>query len=1209
MECFNLIYRLLVLFCITLALIGIWQSWDKFYLFLLLFTTCLLLFGRWVRDMYAKFVYCCLWMRGRVVTSFRTLVVEASNYLARKIQKWELSDTMPSLLLLSPKMDAEAHKEYIRRLKAAIDNPDVHNIALSGAYGAGKSSILKTFKACFTNYKTVYVSLASFGEEGGNEDKDENRLEYRILQQLFYQVKMSDISESRFGRIERTSLGGKILWTLLLCLMAASYVCLFKAEWLQKLLPKVSSVFKQEYINVISLAVLVLGLAFLVFKLVHFLKRLGLKNLGVNVSSASLEVEDKKNVTAMNRYLDEILYLFQRKKYEVVFFEDLDRFGDIRIFTKLRELNQLLNQSEEINRRVVFVYALCDDVFGCPEDRTKFFDYIIPVIPYVNVSNSGDLFKRSFMALKLPKDSLSTEFLTDISHFVNDTRVLKNIVNEFTLYYQVLDAKLNLQHLLAIILYKNLYPKDFCLLHQGKGMLYDVFASVPLLKKEKRNLIQARMQKINDDVKKINDEILGNVSELNALVVAYFLRQIPGKDKYPKDFNGHDVSVEQLFSDDYVSLILQGKMGYPSFNGRCKPISRDQMRQALGEDFDYEKRKELIEKRNDSELDRLYNERNRLDNKLTYLENLQLHDLVDNVQGVFAYVEAYQQLDDVGKSEYDILGYLLKEGYIDEDYFYYISIFQEGRMTPQDHEFLMSVKFDKPKGYGYKLTEVEAIVTNLKNTDYNKPAIVNFCLLQFLLKREEAYANQCYMFFATLLQNEGLDAIYDYVRHYGSVSVFVRRLVGFHKGVVDELFADKIHSLQDKLKMMALVFAHAEIDDIRKINEDHPIGEHLNDIDEYWETFALCDENKALGILDIICLKLKTLKDGNSPLCTRLLEHVCESRMFQLNMNNIRFVAEKNGLEFGGQEVSVYSSILNGNLQILKKYVQDDINEFAENVVKEKYENFVSKGEVVELLKNKHVKFGTKIDLIYHKDFLVKDGKEMDSDLLAFLIETNKILANLDNVKTYYTSEDNKFSKELVDFMNRHRAEMVDDIKSKTEIETGYDTLLSAIIAETCLDKDFSYAIFDNPFLGEIWKKQVSLLNEEQLFYVLRKKYVSFDYMNSKVANRFLHYYMEDDSEFDYGLFIKSLEESGNEVLKAMASAKCIAKRMLHLKEIPHCLTAMGDSFEKFKRVGDNVKIPNVDGYKELVDALHSVKYLGRVVPMGKEISVRVLKH
>lgn len=520
---------------------------------------------------------------------------------------------------------------------------------------------------------------------------------------------------------------------------------------------------------------------------------------------------------------------------------------------------------------------------------------------------------------------------------------------------------------------------------------------------------------------------------MNALVVAYFLRQIPGRDKYPKDFNDYDVSVEQLFSDDYVSLILQGKMGYPSFNGRCKPISRDQMMQALGEDFDYEKRKEVIEKRNDGELDRLYNERNRLDNKLTYLENLQLHDLVDNVQGVFAYVEAYQQLDDKRKSEYDILGYLLKEGYIDEDYFYYISIFQEGRMTQQDHDFLMSVKFDKPKGYGYKLTEVETIVTNLKNTDYNKPAIVNFCLLQFLLEKEEAYANQCYMFFATLLQTEGLDAIYDYVRLYGSVSVFVRRLVRFHIGFVDELFADKTHSLQDKLKMMALVFAHAEIDDIRRINEYHPIGKHLNDIDEYWEAFALCDENKALGILDIICLKLKTLKDGNSPLCTRLLEHICESRMFQLNLNNIRFVAEKNGLEVENQDGSVYSCILNGNLQFLKKYVQDDINGFAENVVKDKYENFVSEEEVIGLLKNKRVKYGTKIDLIYHKDFLVKDGKEMDPDLLLFLIDADKIFASLDNVMVCYTSEDNKFLKELVDFMNRHRAEIADDIKSKTE--------------------------------------------------------------------------------------------------------------------------------------------------------------------------------
>jgi phosphoenolpyruvate carboxylase len=72
---------------------------------------------------------------------------------------------------------------------------------------------------------------------------------------------------------------------------------------------------------------------------------------------------------------------------------------------------------------------------------------------------------------------------------------------------------------------------------------------------------------------------------------------------------------------------------------------------------------------------------------------------------------------------------LLKEGYIDEDYFYYISIFQEGRLTPQDNEFLLSVKFDEPKRYDYQLVEVETLLDNLNPKDFDKPAIINVDVL------------------------------------------------------------------------------------------------------------------------------------------------------------------------------------------------------------------------------------------------------------------------------------------------------------------------------------------------------------------------------------------------------------------------------------------------------------------------------------------------
>lgn len=1207
MKCFNLIYRLLVLSFIALMLIAIWQGWDKYYLFPLFIITSILLFERYERIIYDKIGTCCVCLGQKVKAYFHALVIKLSTYLAKKVQKWGISDKVHSLLLLSPEIDVEAHKEYIIRLKAAIDNPDVHNVALSGAYGSGKSSILKTFKWYYSKYKAIDVSLASFGDENGGDDKDENRLEYRILQQLFYQVKMSDISESRFGRIERTSFAAKIVWTLSLCLVLASYVCLFKKDFLQGMLPLAEHNSENKYLEIIALVILVLGLAFFVFKIVHLLKRLGLKNFEVKVSSASLEIEDKKNVTAMNRYLDEILYLFQRKKYEVVFFEDLDRFGDVRIFTKLRELNQLLNQSEEINRRVVFVYALCDDVFSCPEDRTKFFDYIIPVIPYVNVSNSGDLFKRSFKALQLPEDRLSTEFLTDISHFVNDTRVLKNIVNEFTLYQHVLDPKLDLQHLLAIILYKNLYPKDFCLLHQGKGLVYGAFASVPFLKKEKKNAIEKRLGEIADKIKKIDKEKLKDVAELNALVAAHFLKFDFGDNCYPVDSHRDRILKENLFENDSVSLILQGRMGYMCYR-QYRAVTNEMMKDALGEDFDYEKRKVTIENKDNGTLDKLFNERNRLDNKLTYLDNLLLHDVVDSPQDVFAYVKAYQQLNDEKKASYDILGYLLKEGYIDEDYFYYISIFQEGRMTPQDHEFLMSVKFDKPKGYGFKLTEVEAIVSNLKNTDYNKPAIVNFYLLQFLLGREKTYDNQCYMFFGALLQTEGVDALYDYIHHYGNVPVFVRRLVRFHVGFVDELFADETHSLQDKLHFVALVFAHAEIDDIRRMNEDHPIREHLNEIDDYWKAFGLCDENKALKVLDTICLKVKCLKEGKSPLLNSLLDHMCEFGMFRLNLENIRFVARKYHLDLDASDSSIYATILNSNLDFLKKHIVNHLNEFVENAANENDANLLSEAEIIGLLKESNVEFETKIDLIVNKEFVVDKEEDIDLDLISYLYDYNRVKPTLSNIMDYYAWSNQQFKENLIEFVNCHIQEFCDEVENAKNIETGYTEFLPAIIKESRLDDKLAYAIIDNPFLLDAWKDHIADLNDNQLFDVLRKKILPSENMNGNMANRFLDYYMRNEAEFDYNLYIKAVELSDDDVLKALASAKFIEKQLLRLKDIPKCLTAMGETFEKFKRVGETIKVPKNGGIQKFVDALHAVKYLGRVTSHGDEISARVLK-
>lgn len=120
--------------------------------------------------------------------------------------------------------------------------------------------------------------------------------------------------------------------------------------------------------------------------------RLSLSKINLKDGEIELKAQEKET-SIFNRHLDEIIYFFQSTEYNVVIIEDLDRFNTADIYLKLRELNQLINDSKEIGRHIVFIYAVKDDVFKDTQ-RAKFFDYISTVIPFINPSNSKDKLKE-----------------------------------------------------------------------------------------------------------------------------------------------------------------------------------------------------------------------------------------------------------------------------------------------------------------------------------------------------------------------------------------------------------------------------------------------------------------------------------------------------------------------------------------------------------------------------------------------------------------------------------------------------------------------------------------------------------------------------------------------------------------------------------------------------------------------------------------------
>ena len=229
------------------------------------------------------------------------------------------------------------------------------------------------------------------------------------------------------------------------------------------------------------------------------------------------ENDDEDDLEKMSK---EIVYLLASSETTVVVFEDLDRFNNSLIFTKLRELNFLLNSyliTNEIERVVRFVYLVKDGLFYS-KDRTKFFDFILPIIPIVDSNTSMNQF------IELTKECIKQpdiKLLKNISLYVDDMRMIRNIVNEYTIYSNILpieEIKLDYSKLFALITLKNIFPNEFQLLQENKGYIKYVINQLEIYRKkighEELEIIKEDMEKFDNSIYEAEEEIYKSMAEL-----------------------------------------------------------------------------------------------------------------------------------------------------------------------------------------------------------------------------------------------------------------------------------------------------------------------------------------------------------------------------------------------------------------------------------------------------------------------------------------------------------------------------------------------------------------------------------------------------------------------------------------------------------------------------------------------------------------------
>ena len=128
-------------------------------------------------------------------------------------------------LSLTPITSADEDNAYSDMLKFALSQNKTNNIAITGPYGSGKSSVLQTFQKKHPQWKYLNISLATFKDEleVGNANSKEieiEAIEKSILQQLFYSVDQKTLPRSRLKRIVTVKTRELIANTLFIFLWA-----------------------------------------------------------------------------------------------------------------------------------------------------------------------------------------------------------------------------------------------------------------------------------------------------------------------------------------------------------------------------------------------------------------------------------------------------------------------------------------------------------------------------------------------------------------------------------------------------------------------------------------------------------------------------------------------------------------------------------------------------------------------------------------------------------------------------------------------------------------------------------------------------------------------------------------------------------------------------------------------------------------------------
>lgn len=891
---------------------------------------------------------------------------------------------------LAPTDEADKEGVYAEALNYATNNERVFNIALTGPYGSGKSSIIKSFLKRYRR-PALNISLAAFvpGVDAASKQVHRQEIERSILQQMLYGADANRLPLSRFKRIRSPGFWSifKTLF-ILIGIAATAYVFRSRQAVIGGTFLSPLAVSNWLHLGSIALAGLFLWVTIHQFYVASFglsLKSISLKDIEIKPASDAGE-------SILNRHLDEIIYFFQSTNYDLVVIEDLDRFNDADIFVTLREINSLVNANAGVTRQIRFLYALRDDMF-VNTDRTKFFEFIVPVIPIINASNSIDMVLNQGKRLALI-ERLDLQFLREVSRYLSDLRLITNIFNEYSIYVANLEADeqnlLDANKLLAVLIYKNVYPKDFEDLHRGEGNLAKILARHDEFVARSEAAHRAEIAALEQKTAVAERQIPADVRELNQIYAMALIERLPDNAAQVNVDGQPWITFRQLPEQDpFEPWISAGRFNYRLLQHGQQYSQQIQLLDIEGK-VDArrtysQRRDEILEKSAARKLE----SRRRIAELRAAIAKLRTMKFNELFRVSPASVE---DLFEGAGENVELARFLIMEGYLDDTYYQYTSLFHSGRLSPNDNKFLIQIRAFITPDPDFQIDNAKEVVDAMREPDFGQGYVLNVNLVDCLLSDDGRYTDQIAKLLG-LISTE-FDKCEDFLEAYYTrgkrVGALLTKLTAFWERFIPTALSSP-HSVSHATRLVADLSEEAL--QAQAGGEDLPafVSERLPEI------LAQVPElpPQRLQLLDFEVKNLSAI--GEHPSIARAMG---EAGLFELTVENIEYLYRQ---VFGGPNLEAlrtrnYTTLRSMGSDVLQGRIEREFEAYIDEVLLKLEGNSDEDiSAILAILRRDDVDQESLRKFVERQSALIPELSEVPEKLHAMLFELRRISPTWEN--------------------------------------------------------------------------------------------------------------------------------------------------------------------------------------------------------------------